>query len=92
MTFLTTDWEMFNSNSGVDAKGCLVDQICIDTKNKRYVLDTKVKDAPKNYSEKTSLPNRSHNVSRLVFNIIAEGVLFKGYAELVVKESYNGIK
>ena len=64
-----TKWEMFYTNSKNDED--LVDQISIDVRNKRYVLDTDAPDMVTDGYDENDEPIESNYVSRFVFDIIS---------------------
>lgn len=82
MAFLVKDWEMFytDAKSGDDH---LVDQICIDKQNKKYLLYIEATDMVTDGYDETDEPINSIYVSRLVFDIIVSGIKGKGFTALV---------
>ncbi|HHW89473.1 MAG TPA: hypothetical protein GX745_01015 [Clostridiales bacterium] len=83
MKFLSKDWEMFYTTSKAD-KDKLVDQISIDKINKRYILDTDVREVLSGSEESHELIF-SCFVSRLVFDCILEGLKKRGFVEYAIK-------
>jgi len=79
--FLVTEWEMFYTKSKNDDD--LVDQISIDVRNKRYILDIDVSDlATDGYDDADNAINSVY-VSRDVFDILVSGMKQKNFTEYV---------
>lgn len=78
---ITQKWEMFYTRSKNDED--LVDQISIDARNKRYVLDIDAPDMVTDGYDENDEPIESSYVSRLVYDIIVEGVKAKGFSRYV---------
>lgn len=78
--FVATEWEMFYTRSKGNNE--LVDQISIDKNNKRYVLDVDAVDMITDGEDGFGNEIVSWYVSRLVFDIIVQGVKDKGFIEL----------
>ena len=81
---VTKEWEMFYTDSKKDEDN--VDQISIDIRNKRFVLDIDadmlVTDG---YWDDGKTEVVSHYVSRLMFDLIVESLIARGFKELLVK-------
>ena len=82
--FLIKDWEMFYTDAiNATEDNNLVDQISIDKVNKRYVLDIDAADlVTDGYDEAGDAINSTY-VSRLVFDIIVEGLKQHGFKSVV---------
>ncbi len=80
---LTNNWEMFYTVSKNNED--LVDQISIDVKNKRYVLDIDANICVTDSVDKNDNYTDSVLVSRFIFDIILKSVKEKGFMEM--KES-----
>lgn len=74
-------WEMFYTNSLNDEE--LVDQIYIDDKGKRFILDIDVNEMETDGYDENSEPIYSTYVSRTVFDIIVDGIKQKKYVKYV---------
>ena len=75
-------WEMFYTDSQLDNED-LVDQISIDTANKRYILDIDAIDMVTDGYDENNEPIYSTYVSRTVFDIIVEGIKRQNYVRYV---------
>lgn len=78
--FLTNDWEMFYTESKKDDE--LVDQISIDSVNKRYILDLNANSLVTDGCDKAGNEINSIYVSRFVFDLICEGVKNKEFKKV----------
>jgi len=85
MTFYANQWEMFytEAKSGDDN---LVDQISINNRNKRYLLEIETNYMATDGYDEVLVPISSKYVSRFLFEMIVEGVKNKGYKELDLNE------
>ena len=78
--FLATDWEMFYTHAaGAPKDSDLVDQVSIDETNKRYILDINAMDLITEGIDQKGNEINSFYVSRLVFDIIIEGLEQRGF-------------
>lgn len=78
--FLVKDWEVFHTNAiNATEDSYLVDQISIDRVNKRYVIDIGASDLATDGYDEAGDPVNSTHVSRLVFDIIVEGLKQRGF-------------
>lgn len=73
---------MFYTDSQLDNED-LVDQISIDTANKRYILDIDAIDMVTDGYDENNEPIYSTYVSRTVFDIIVEGIKRQNYVRYV---------
>lgn len=80
--FLVKDWEMFYTFSP-DSLGDLVDQVSIDKANQRYVLDLSANELVTDGYDESGEPIESKFVSRLVFDLIVEGLKKRSFHEIV---------
>ena len=80
--FLVKDWEMFYTHSNKSSEeDCLVDQISIDKVNKRYIFDIDANDIVTDGYDSEMNEINSIYVSRLVFDIIVQGIKECGFKE-----------
>ena len=79
--FVVNEWEMFYTDSKNDEY--LVDQVSIDVKNKRYMLEIDANDMVTDGYDELGNEIRSTYVIREVFDIIISGLKQKNYIELV---------
>ena len=79
--FLATEWEMFYTESKGNDE--LVDQISIDEKNKRYMLEINAHDEVTDGYDEKGNEVVSWYVSRLVFDIIVKGIEERGFVKFV---------
>ena len=83
---ITKEWEMFYTDSKKDEDN--VDQISIDTRNKRFVLDIDadmmVTDG---YFEDGETEVVSWYISRFMFDLIVESLRNRGFKELRTRQS-----
>ena len=81
---VTKDWEMLYTDSKKDEDK--VDQISIDVRNKRFVLDIDadmmVTDG---YWDDGETEVVSYYVSRFLFDLVVEGLKDRGFKELITK-------
>lgn len=78
--FLVKDWEMFHTDAiNATEDNYLVDQISIDKANKRYVIDIGETYSVTDGYDEAGDPVDSTHVSRLVFDIIVEGLKQRGF-------------
>lgn len=88
--FLTNGWDVFCAHSKTNDIG--TDQISIDGRNKRYILDIDIvrympEEYDSDYDEDESIPRYTTYLSRLVFDIILNGLKEKGFKELIIKNN-----
>ena len=76
---VTQNWEMFYTDSKKDKDN--VDQISIDIRNKRFVLDIDADILVTDGYWEDDTPVESNYVSRFIFDLIVEGVKEKGFKE-----------
>ena len=74
--FLITEWEMFYTDTE-DAD--TIDQISIDTANRRYILDTNISFLAADGCDDEENEVSSTYVSRPIFNLLLEGLKQNGY-------------
>lgn len=74
--FLITEWEMFYTDTE-DAD--TIDQISIDTANRRYILDTNVSFLASDGCDDEENEVSSTYVSRAVFDLLLAGLKQNGY-------------
>ena len=86
--FLAREWSMFYTVTKRQERNWdLVNQISIDEKNKRYVLDIDAPDLVTDGYDEEGEEIYSYPVSRLVFDIILNGLKEKGFKELIMKNN-----
>lgn len=78
-------WEMFYTTSLNDEE--LVDQICIDGKSKRYILDIDANDMITDGYDSDDNSIDSTYVSRTIFDIIVEGIKKQNFVEYISNNS-----
>ncbi|MCH5180792.1 MAG: hypothetical protein J1F32_06235 [Erysipelotrichales bacterium] len=71
--FLAEDWEMFYTESKT-GEDCLVDQISIDIKRKKYILEIDTDDRVTDGCDSKGKEIYSSYVSRFVFDIIVQAI------------------
>lgn len=79
--FSAREWEMFYTESLWDTD--LVDQISIDLRHRKYMLETDVNDLVTDGFDEEGEPVCSTFVSRFIFDLIVSGVKKKGLVEFV---------
>ena len=78
--FLMKNWELFYTDAkGAKEEDDLVDQVSIDTVNKRYVLDEGVSDMLTDGYDEENEPIYSKYVSREVFAMLVDALKRNGY-------------
>ena len=82
---LIQKWEMFYTESKNDED--LVDQVSIDTKNKRYVLDIDADYLVTDGYYEDDEPICSIPISRFVFDLIIKGLKTDGFIEYVGEDA-----
>ena len=81
--FLTRNWEIFYTDAkGAKAEKDLMDQVCIDKVNKRYVLDEGAFTMDKNDCDKWRW-NCSSYVSREIFDMLVDALKLNGYKKAI---------
>ena len=82
--FLMKNWELFYTHAkGVKEEDNLVDQVSIDTVNKRYVLDEGVSDMLTDGYDEENEPIYSTYVSREVFAMLVDALKRNGYKSII---------
>lgn len=82
---LIKKWEMFYTDSKKDTE--LVDQISIDTRNKRYILDINEDSIITDGYYEDDTPIESFYVSRYIFDIIVSGVKANGFIKYIEEDT-----
>ena len=78
--FLKTNWEIFYTQAkGTKGEDDLMDQVCIDGANKRYILDEGAFTEDKNGCGKAWGWNCSSYVSREIFDMLVDALKLNGY-------------
>lgn len=81
---VTKDWEMLYTDSKKDEDK--VDQISIDVRNKRFVLDIDANMmVTDGYWDDGETEVVSYYVSRFLFDLVVEGLKDRGFKELITK-------
>lgn len=80
---ITKEWEMFYTDSKINEDN--VDQVSIDVKNKRFVLDIDADMMVTDGYWEDGDEVVSHYISRFVFDLIIESLKAKGFKELVTQ-------
>ncbi len=79
--FIGSEWEMFYTHSKNNED--LVDQISINTKKKRFILDIDISNLATDGYDDADDPIDSIYISREMFEIIVLGIKQKNYKEYI---------